>query len=105
MTFTAWSNGDKGFGFKISTEVRDKYFSKNTHTVIIQLPQNGTLLNVNCNTNKASFWNKTCRELINSKIGSWLKDCKYYPWPEGMPPKFEVQKKNENTFIILNKKN
>ncbi len=103
MTFTAWNNGDKGFGFKISAEERDKYFSKDIHTVIIQLPQKGSLLNVECNTNKASFWNETCKELISSKIGNWLKENKFYPWTDGIPPKFEAEKINENTYIVLSR--
>lgn len=101
MTFTAWTNGDKGFGLKVSAEERDKYFSKDIHTVIIQLPKNGTLINISCNTNKSSFWNKTCKELISSKIGTWLKEQKYYPWPDGKPPKFEAEKINKNTYKIL----
>lgn len=103
MTFTSWSNGKNGFGFKISAAERDKYFSKDIHTVIIQLPQRGSFLNVKCNTNKASFWNETCKELISSKIGDWLKEMKFYPWPNGIPPKFEAEKVNENTYIVLSK--
>lgn len=105
MTFTAWTNGDKGFGFKISVEDRDKYFSKEIHSVDLQLPQNGTYQIVTCNTNKPTFWNKTCKELISSKIGTWLKDNNYFPWPDGNPPKFEVEKVNPNTYKILNRVN
>ena len=101
MTFTAWTNGDKGFGFKISAEERDRYFSKDIPSVDIQLPQNGSFINVTCNTDKPSFWNKTCKELINSTIGTWLKENNYHPWPDGNPPKFEAEKVNPNTFKIL----
>lgn len=105
MTFTAWTNGDKGFGFKISAEERDKYFSKEIHSVDILLPQNDSFINVTCNTNKASFWNKTCKELINSKIGAWLKENNYHPWPDENPPKFEVEKINPNTYKVLRRVN
>ena len=103
MIFTSWSNGKSEFGFKISAKDRDNYFSKNNNTVIIQLPSKGGLLNVECNTNKDSFWNETCKELISSKIGDWLKENKFYPWPDGIPPKFEAEKINENTYIVLSK--
>lgn len=105
MTFTAWTNGDKGFGFKISAEERNKYFSKDISSVDIQLPQNESFIIATCNTNKASFWNKTCKELINSKIGTWLKENNYYPWPDGNPPKFEVEKLNPNTYKVLRRVN
>ena len=103
MTFTAWTNGDKGFGFKISAEERDISFSKEIHFADILLPQNGSFVTVTCNTNKSSFWNKTCKELISSKIGTWLKENNYYPWPDGNPPKFEAEKVNPNTFKILSR--
>ena len=103
MIFTAWTNGNKGFGFKISIIDRDVYFSKNISPVYIRLPQNEEFLTVECNTDKDSFWNKTCKELINSDIGIWLKTNNYYPWPNGNPPKFEVQKVNQNTYQIIKK--
>ena len=102
MIFTAWTNGYKGFGFKIAKSDRDTYFSKQISTVYIELSTNNV---VTCNTNKASFWNDTCKELINSDIGIWLKTNNYYPWPNGNPPKFEVQKVNQNTYQIIKKIN
>lgn len=100
MTFTAWTNGDKGFGFKISIEDRDKYFSKDNQFVKIQLPVSSSYKTICCNTNKVSFWNKTCKELISSEIGEWFKENEYFPWEKGNPPKFEVEKINTNTYKI-----
>lgn len=101
MTFTAWTNGEKGFGFKVSVEDRDKYFSKENKVITIQLPENNTFINIHCNTDKKTFWNKTCKELISKEIGTWLQKSNYYPWEKGKPPRFSAEKMNNNTYRII----
>lgn len=103
MIFTAWTNGTKGFGLKISEKDRNIYFSRDVTSIKIQLPNNNSITTVTCNTNKKSFWNSTCRELINSEIEKWLKENNFFPWEKGNPPKFEVKQISLDTYKILKK--
>ena len=102
MIATAWNNGEHkksvaGYGLKIAASDRDKYFDKSWKTVIIHLP-NGEEVEVN--TDKASFWNQSCRELIDKKIGQWLIETGNAPWLKGRPPKFELIPQRERYFEL-----
>lgn len=103
MKVTAWNNGansktGSGYGFKISIEDRQKYFSEQWQTIDLLLPKLDKPISININ--KSSFWNKTCRELISQDIGKWLLSNDHAPWPKGMPPKFELLHVNNNVFRI-----
>lgn len=96
MIVTGWSNGQTGFGFKVTTRDRDQYFEKNWKSVIVHLPTNEI---VEVNIDKPSFWNG-CRELISGRFGRWLHDNQYAPWPKGKPPKFELVPVSERAFQL-----
>lgn len=101
---TGWNNGTKslsgaGYGFKVSITDRDNYFKREWNTVLLELPDSPEM--VECNINKDSFWNSTCHELINKKIGQWLIKKRYSDWPDGNPPKFEMVQIEDNKFKIL----
>lgn len=100
MIFTAWTNGNSGFGFKVSVEDRDNFFDRNWTEVIVELPKGNEYKDVSCNISKTSFWNK-CHDLVSKEIKSWLEENHYIPWERGNPPKFEVQQHDENHFKII----
>lgn len=102
MKVTAWNNGrhhqtGAGYGIKIASIDRDRYFRKSWETVSIHFPD-GTEAEVN--TNKASFWNESCRELISQDIGRWLIKTRKAPWTTGAPPRFELIPKGERYFEL-----
>ena len=102
MQVTAWNNGKHhptgaGYGIKIASSDRNRYFKKSWKSVFVRLP-NGTKVEVN--TDKASFWNESCRELISTEIGQWLIENKKAPWPSGLPPKFYLKLKSERQFTL-----
>jgi hypothetical protein len=89
MIVTAWNNGKHyqsgaGYGVKIASEDRDKYFDRKWVSVSVQIEN--TNKEVDVNINKKSFWGKICRELISKEIGLWLRQTKLAPWPKRNPP-------------------
>lgn len=89
MIVTAWNNGrhcqsGAGYGLKIASEDRDKYFDRNWPSVFVQIE--GTNEEIEVNIHKKSFWTKICRELVSKEIGLWLRQTKLAPWPKGNLP-------------------
>ena len=81
---TAWNNGSHqpsgaGYGIKLMPRDRDKYFRR--PEVFLNLE--GRTGDIPVNTDKQSFWNDTCRELISKEIGLWLIDNGKGPVGEG----------------------
>jgi hypothetical protein len=77
MTFIAktWNNGHRhasgaGYGIKITMQDREQLFNRSWQSVILHL--NGYSRPIEANVAKASFWNRTCGELIKKDIGIWL---------------------------------
>ena len=103
MQVTAWTNGQHhrtgaGYGFKLRAADRDRYFDKSWSTVFVALP--GGSDEVEVNVSKTSFWSDTCRELISSEFGRWLRERGYAPWPSGKPPKFDLVAVRSNHFKL-----
>lgn len=82
---TAWTNGSGAFGIKIAVVDRDAHFRREWKTVRLCLPD--CFGEAIANVDKESFWNGTCRELIDARIGSWFRAVGIAPWPLGAPPK------------------
>ena len=106
MIWTAWNNGEHhrtgaGYGFEIDAADRDRYFDRRWTTVVIELPTDGGFVTAEPNVAKNSFWDSRCRELIDRSVGRWLLGRRYAPWPDGDPPKFEVQPAGEGRFRVL----
>ena len=53
------------------------------------------------NTDKPSFWNDTCRELISKEIGLWLIRNGKAPWMKGHPSKLQLGLAGERTFKVI----
>ncbi|QHV97297.1 hypothetical protein [Spirosoma endbachense] len=106
MIWTAWNNGayklsGAGYGFKIDKADRDRHCQRDWKAVIVHLPSPKGETEVEVNVDKASFWNKTCRELIYKRIGRWLLNNHYAPWPMGDPLQFEVQSTGNGHFKVI----
>lgn len=105
MIWTAWNNGvhrrsGAGYGFKVPAEDRDLHFRRDWHTVTVELQEGRGVLAVELNVAEDSFWGAECRELIDPKIGRWLRGSGYAPWPHGTPPRFEVEAARDRRFIV-----
>ena len=84
MIVTAWNNGKQsatgaGYGLKIDAATRDQYFRREWKSVMVFLEDQEKPVKIN--VGKKSFWNKTCRELINAEVGRWFIKNKLAPWP------------------------
>lgn len=103
MIVTAWNNGryhssGVGYGFKVDSANRDRYFSKEWKRVFLELE--GEVEAVVVNVDKLSFWGSTCRELINKRIGEWLIKNGKAPWTKGYPPKMKMEHIEDNRFNV-----
>lgn len=102
---TAWNNGQQsdtgaGYGLKISSSDRDRFFDRSWKTVRLNLltEQNGRTAEVN--VEKSSFWSSICREMINKDIGRWFIDNQFAPWRRGRPPRFRFVPVREREFNV-----
>lgn len=111
---SAWHNGKSGYGFEIcEVDDRDKYFARETKTVLLDLPDIDKP--IEANIDKDSFWKSEnpCMELIKFEIRDWLEQQGYISrekeshaesiWKNGKPPQFEMEKipKTKNKFRII----
>jgi hypothetical protein len=99
---TAWNNGKHhqsgaGYGLKISVADRDRYFQRQWRTVQLRI---GAKRPITVNTDKASFWNGSCRELISVELGRWMLTNRFAPWPSGQPPRFTLIPQGRGVFEI-----
>ena len=102
MFVTAWNNGrhcktGAGYGLKISRDDRDAFFAKEWNTVFLEIP---TFKEIFINVNKASFWDKRCRELISKEVGLFFIETGLTPWPKNSPPRLVLTPISENRFIL-----
>lgn len=102
MKVTAWNNGahrktGAGYGLKININDRDEFFKKSWEYIILKLDD----CEVQVNTNKSSFWDNKCRELINKEIGKWLLKNRLAPWVKGTPPKITLKLIKNNRFRLV----
>lgn len=103
MIVTAWNNGQHhpsgaGYGLKVNTKDRDKYFRKDWRDVTLELA--GRDKGVVVNIAKPSFWGLACSELISKQIGLWLIENGKAPWLKGHPPKMRMEYKGNNRFKV-----
>ena len=52
------------------------------------------------NTDKPSFWNGTCRELISKEIGLWFISNYLASWVKGHPPKLQLEPAGDQRFNV-----
>jgi hypothetical protein len=106
MIAVAWNNGKHhrsgaGYGLKLQTRDRDRYFHREWKTVFLELQ--GYPQPVEINIDKPSFWGPTCKELIHKQIGLWLMENSLAPWPKGKPPKLILRPMFEPRHFRLSK--
>ena len=101
---TAWRGGrsnqntGSGYGLRISTADRDRYFREHWDTVTLHLDATGQSRVVKP-TVSASFWHK-CTELRNKDIGLWFTANGWAPWRRGKPPRFRLIPAGEGGFEV-----
>lgn len=98
-----WNNGSYkpsggGYGLKIRLEYRAQYFNRNWQSVILHL--DGYERPVEVNVAKASFWNRTCGELISKDIGIWLQRNHRNRWPNRQPHEVRITVLSERVFSV-----
>jgi len=104
----AWNNGahhpsGAGYGLKVSAEDRDRYFRRTWKFVTVEISASPGQKTIQINTDKPSFWDSTCRELISKEIGIWLKSQNLAPWPKGSPPRLSLRPAGEARFVLEGK--
>jgi len=107
LLWTAWNNGKHhatgaGYGLKVPIADRDRYFNREWKSVILEISERGDLIKIEMNVDKPSFWNETCREIINKDFGKWLRKSGLVPWLPGKPPKLIIKVIGERRFRISN---
>lgn len=101
MIVVGWNNGSPnnrtgaGHGIRIVREDREKHFQRAWPFVTIQL-DDGYLVDVKLSD---SFW-RGCTELRSAKIGKWLLDHKFAPWPKGNPPNLKLEPIGNKKFKL-----
>ena len=105
MTFIAktWNNGHHhasgaSYGIKITLQDREKFFDRSWRTVILHL--DGYSRPIEVNVAKASFWNRTCGELISQEIGLWLQRNNAETWPPRRPHRVIMTVIGEREFKV-----
>lgn len=98
-----WNNGSHhpsgaGYGLKIRLQDREQFFNRNWQTVILHL--DGQERSVEVNVAKASFWNRTCGELISREIGVWLQRNNRNHWPNRQPHEVRFTVVDERAFRV-----
>lgn len=101
MIVTAWNNGKHlssgaGYGLRLSTADRDRYFRPEWRNVAVLLPDWTVPVTVELSP---SFWRR-CSELRHRDIGRWLYANGYVPWPKGKPPSFVLEPVGNRQFQI-----
>jgi hypothetical protein len=100
MKVTAWSNGSPartgaGYGLRISTADRDRFFKRSWSQVVVDLPD-GTSAVINLSD---SFW-RGCSELRSAAVGRWLLHARLAPWPRGAPPSLTLTLLEDDRFAL-----
>ncbi len=108
IELTGWRNGNicemanhVSYGLKISTPDRKRVFPRKQKSVLLELEMPvGPNRHVTVNIDKPSFWNSSCREMINQKIGEWMHKIGVAPWPKGKPPIFNAHQNGGERLIV-----
>jgi hypothetical protein len=98
---TAWKNGgpfppgNAGYGIKInSVDDRIRHFPRRIVTLIMDD------IRGSANTDKKSFWDRRCGELICAPIGQWMRSLGLIPWQDDNPPKFGLRPVSPGVFTV-----
>ena len=98
-----WNNGHyyasrAGYCLKISFDDRAHFFHRDCRMVILHL--NGYERLVVVKVAKASFWNRSCGELISREIGIWLQRNNRNHWPNSQPHEVRFSVVGERAFRV-----
>jgi len=98
MIVTAWNNGGTGYGIKVKSAARDKFFKKEWKSVVLEFENSPVQAQVNIA--KKSFWTPDCHELIQKPIRQWLQSNGLGRWPKGHPPRLWLQPSGGQRFLL-----
>jgi len=82
------------YGIRISKADRDKFMSPTSPVIRIDI--NGTTA---VKRLPASFW-EGCTEIRHPSITRFMRQNGLIPWPTGLPPRFRLEPRGENTFRL-----
>jgi hypothetical protein len=104
LIWTAWKNGKHsraaGYGFRLSIGDRDQHFDAKWKTITIDLPHGDGFISVTVKVDGQAFWNRCC-ELRSVDIRQWMYRQRYAPWPDRLPPRFEVERLKDQHFKVI----
>lgn len=92
MIVSGWRIGNPniktgtGYGIRLNSNDRDKYFKKEWDSVTIELVK-GRVVKVNLS---GSFW-RDCTELRSKQIGKWMIENRVAPWTKSKPPRLTLE--------------
>lgn len=102
MFVNTWNNGSykessTGYGVKISTTNREKFFDKSWKSVVVSIsnPKNSIEIAI-----KDTFWT-TCSELRSERIGKYIIENRLGKWEKGKPNKLLLFPQNDNRFVLM----
>jgi hypothetical protein len=87
MESTAASGSDMASGSHTKTEINIS--NAKWRSVSIELPHGDNFVAIEANIDRSSFWEECC-ELRGKEIRQWMYRERHAPWPERVPPKFQV---------------
>jgi hypothetical protein len=92
----------KGFGLKLGCPLRDRWVTRGTQVVNLELEGLTVTLEVRL---KGGFWNK-CAEFMHEAIHDWIKSQELpIPWPIGKPYHFEMERVSGTHFRVRRTRN
>lgn len=92
-----WKSKDK-YEFRVSRKNREIYFDKSKNSFFLKLP-NHVKIEITLNP---SFWNKCSHfDDVDGVVKKWLYDNGHIPYKKGKPPKFVLEKLDEDNYEML----
>lgn len=100
MIVSAWSNGGTGYGIRVPTADRARYFSREWKNVRVKIPG---MPEVECSLS-SGFWGK-CSEIRSVAFRNWFEKLAHVRgmqenWEERNPPKFHLTPISGNRFSL-----
>ena len=100
MIVSAWSNGGTGYGIRVPTADRARYFSREWKNVRVKIPG---MPEVECSLSP-TFWS-TCPEIRKVAFRNWFEKRGHVrgtqkTWKKGNPPKFHLTPVSGNRFAL-----
>jgi hypothetical protein len=90
-----WNQSGAGYGIKLKSADRDRYFDRTWTDVAVGIEGLGSA-DVKLS---ASFW-AHYRELRSIHISTWMRANGFASWPNGNPPSFQLRRHGGRRFKL-----